>query len=131
MKGTDEFAFYSSFYNSLEINTTFYNVPRRNEVWEQWRDRAPRDTFMYVIKAWRYFTHMKKLQVDEGDILLRLHNNVDFIERWNIMISKCDILTHVGGVLLQVTLVNSYNYVNSFLLILPTQTSRPGAVRQA
>lgn len=45
---------------SVEINRSFYSLPRA-EVVSTWRDATPAD-FVFAFKASRYLTHMKKLK---------------------------------------------------------------------
>jgi uncharacterized protein YecE (DUF72 family) len=62
----DEFEFYASEFNCVELNATFYRWFSES-VWEGWRKKAAaiRPSFQYVIKAHQYFTHMKRLDIDE------------------------------------------------------------------
>lgn len=60
----DWFAFYAGVFDTVEINNSFYRLPKA-ETFAQWRDRAPQH-FRYAVKAPRLITHMKKLkEVDE------------------------------------------------------------------
>lgn len=56
----EEFSYYVSKFGTVEINSTFYHLPK-NSVWEGWEKRAPKD-FIYAVKMSRYLTHMKKLE---------------------------------------------------------------------
>ena len=51
--------FYAGRLNSVEINNTFYRMPRR-ELLEGWAAKVP-DGFQFAIKAPRRITHSKKL----------------------------------------------------------------------
>jgi len=55
----EEFAYYFSKFNTVEINNTFYRLPNE-AVFEAWEQASPTD-FLFVLKASRYITHMKKL----------------------------------------------------------------------
>jgi uncharacterized protein YecE (DUF72 family) len=55
--------FYASHFNTVEINNTFYNFPKEENL-KQWLEQTP-DDFKFTIKANRYFSHMKKLKTDE------------------------------------------------------------------
>lgn len=59
LKQSEWFEYYCSMFDCVEINNTFYHLPKR-EVFERWRDVSP-DGFHYAVKASRYITHMKKL----------------------------------------------------------------------
>jgi len=64
-------AYYSSRLPSVEINNTFYRLPRES-VLEDWSDQTP-DGFRFVLKASRRITHFKRLSgaEDETDYMLR------------------------------------------------------------
>lgn len=59
-------AYYSRQLRSVEINNTFYRLPRA-ELLEKWAAQVP-DDFSFVLKASRRITHMKRLK-DAGDPL--------------------------------------------------------------
>ena len=52
--------FYSGRFNAVEINNTFYRMPR-SSVMEQWREQVP-DPFRFVLKTPQRITHRKKLE---------------------------------------------------------------------
>ena len=58
--------YYSRRLDSVEINNTFYRLPRA-EMLEKWASTVP-DDFTFVLKASRRITHMKRLK-DAGDPL--------------------------------------------------------------
>ena len=58
--------YYSRQLSSVEINNTFYRLPRA-EMLEKWASTVP-DDFAFVLKASRRITHMKRLK-DAGDPL--------------------------------------------------------------
>lgn len=51
---------YAEHFDTVEVNTTFYRLPRRDAV-AHWVEQTPAD-FMFVVKASRYLTHVKRLQ---------------------------------------------------------------------
>ncbi|SDG39300.1 Uncharacterized conserved protein YecE, DUF72 family [Psychroflexus sediminis] len=51
--------YYSQNFNSVEVNGTFYNLPK-DETIQSWHDSAPHN-FGFTLKGSRYITHMKKL----------------------------------------------------------------------
>jgi len=59
LKVKDEFGYYLGKFGTVEINNTFYHLPK-SETFEKWHDTVP-DGFVYAIKASRFITHMKKL----------------------------------------------------------------------
>lgn len=53
------FAHYSAEFDTVEINASFYRLPRP-ETFDGWREKAP-PGFRYAVKVNRFITHMKKL----------------------------------------------------------------------
>jgi len=51
---------YGQIFDSVEVNGTFYSLPKSTTV-EEWREKVP-DNFVFSVKASRYITHMKKLK---------------------------------------------------------------------
>ncbi len=54
-RGFDELSFYSQFFDTVEINTTFYGQPRA-EVCRTWADKTSRN-FQFCVKIFQQFTH--------------------------------------------------------------------------
>jgi uncharacterized protein YecE (DUF72 family) len=52
-------AHYAEAFDTVEVNTTFYRLPKRDAV-ANWVAQTPPD-FLFTIKASRYLTHMKRL----------------------------------------------------------------------
>jgi uncharacterized protein YecE (DUF72 family) len=52
--------FYSERFNSVEINNTFYHMPKEN-VLASWAEQVQRD-FIFAIKAPQVITHLKQLR---------------------------------------------------------------------
>ena len=50
---------YASLFDTVEVNATFYRLPRRTAV-ANWVNRTPRE-FLFAIKGSRYLTHIKRL----------------------------------------------------------------------
>jgi uncharacterized protein YecE (DUF72 family) len=55
---TDELKFYSRYFNTVEVNSTFYR-PAAAKTSEAWVKRTP-DDFEFTVKAWQQFTHKKE-----------------------------------------------------------------------
>ncbi len=70
LANSEMLAFYSERLPAVEINNTFYRLPRK-DVLESWATSVP-DSFRFVIKASRRITHFKRLKApfDEVDYLL-------------------------------------------------------------
>lgn len=52
--------FYVEHLHTVEINTSFYNLPQKTTI-DKWYHNVP-ENFIFSIKASRYITHMKKLK---------------------------------------------------------------------
>lgn len=59
LKIKDEFEYYSRYFDTVEINNSFYRLPTK-EIFSRWKMRAP-ENFLYAVKGSRFITHMKKL----------------------------------------------------------------------
>ena len=77
-------SYYASRLPAVEINNTFYRMPRSHVV-ETWRDSVP-DGFRFVIKASRRITHQKRLK--------------DADEPMGFLLSRAEILGPKLGALL-------------------------------
>jgi uncharacterized protein YecE (DUF72 family) len=53
-------AFYAQRFDTVEVNSTFYRLPRREAV-ARWVDQTP-PGFCFSVKASRYLTHVKRLR---------------------------------------------------------------------
>src|SRR5215831_11913981 len=61
--------FYGERFRSVEINNTFYRLPKAS-VLEAWANEVPAD-FRFVLKASQRITHMQRLK-DTGDLVAYL-----------------------------------------------------------
>jgi len=52
-------AHYSTLFDTVEINNTFYRLPRISAV-QGWVEQSPRD-FLFAVKMSRYITHIRRL----------------------------------------------------------------------
>ena len=74
--GFDELEYYARHFDTVEVNSTFYGVPRR-AVTAAWADRTP-DDFAFSVKLYQQFTHprmfaaatgnSKDAKADRGDV---------------------------------------------------------------
>lgn len=64
-------SYYSKFFNSVEINTTFYHLPSTKTV-KNWITQVPK-SFCFSIKASRFITHIKRLKDCEESLKLFYH----------------------------------------------------------
>jgi len=67
-KGTkDELTYYAKVYNSIELNATFYNLYREDQILK-WKNKTPAD-FKFYPKLPKYVSHDKKLNEGYQDYL--------------------------------------------------------------
>jgi len=69
-KPEDMLAFYGEKLPAVEINNTFYRLPKR-EVLESWAGSVP-DGFRFAVKASRRITHIKRMKGAEDETLYLL-----------------------------------------------------------
>ncbi|WAC15378.1 DUF72 domain-containing protein [Dyadobacter pollutisoli] len=59
--------YYSTIFNSIEINSTFYKLPLARTI-AKWAGEVP-DTFRFTFKLWREITHIKNLSFQPEDVV--------------------------------------------------------------
>jgi uncharacterized protein YecE (DUF72 family) len=62
--------YYSARFNTVEINNTFYKMPVEKTV-KHWHEITPLK-FVFAVKGYRYFTHLKKFNTD-GEFVRNLN----------------------------------------------------------
>jgi uncharacterized protein YecE (DUF72 family) len=72
VKQKDWLPYYSQYFDTVEINNTFYQLPQKT-VFENWQRSVP-SHFNFVVKVSRYITHIKKLNQPEQPLLNFLEN---------------------------------------------------------
>lgn len=99
-------AFYSRYFSTVEINSTFYRLPFQNMI-KGWRQRAP-EGFIFAVKGSRRITHVKKL-VNIEDELTRFIDRVSGLKE------------HLGPILWQLPpqLHSDLEKLENFLALLP------------
>jgi uncharacterized protein YecE (DUF72 family) len=65
---------YAEHFNTVEVNATFYRLPRREAV-AKWVEQTPAG-FSFAVKASRYLTHVKRL-LDLGPGLDRFYERIE------------------------------------------------------
>ncbi|WP_281950479.1 DUF72 domain-containing protein [Nitrosophilus kaiyonis] len=68
---TKYFDYYVKNFDTVELNSTFYHLPKEKTV-EHWNEKTPED-FIFSLKAYRGITHYKRLKDVKDDIYLYLH----------------------------------------------------------
>lgn len=61
----NELEFYSQFFNTVEVNSSFYRPPAAGYV-HNWAHRVP-DNFRFSVKLWQKFTHPKMFKESTGE----------------------------------------------------------------
>lgn len=77
LSSTGWLQFYADRFHSVEINSSFYNLPEK-KTFEKWKEETPRN-FVFSVKASRYITHMKKLK-EPVDAVKRFIDRVDVLK---------------------------------------------------
>ncbi len=65
---------YAERFDTVEVNTTFYRLPKRDAV-AAWVQQTP-DGFLFTVKASRYLTHIKRL-TDLTDGVARFYERIE------------------------------------------------------
>jgi uncharacterized protein YecE (DUF72 family) len=66
--------YYAEHFDTVEVNATFYRLPRRDVV-ANWVKGSPPD-FLFAVKASRYLTHIRRL-TDVGGGVARFYERID------------------------------------------------------
>jgi len=74
----NELEYYSQFFNTVEINSSFYRPPEPGQVLS-WVRRVPQD-FVFTAKLWRKFTHPKMFQQATGRDAVISQQDVDIFK---------------------------------------------------
>jgi uncharacterized protein YecE (DUF72 family) len=65
---------YATLFDTVEVNSTFYRLPKVNTV-QGWVEQTPPD-FLFAVKASRYLTHIRRLRDLEGGVQ-RFYERID------------------------------------------------------
>ncbi|OGO53239.1 MAG: hypothetical protein A2148_01890 [Chloroflexi bacterium RBG_16_68_14] len=106
LKQREWFAHYARHFSTVEINNTFYRLPKEG-AWEQWCRQAP-SGFRYAVKGSRFITHIKRLRGCEEPV-------ETFVGRARLLGD------HLGPVLWQLPpqMKCDLDRLESFLMVLP------------
>ncbi len=66
LKRDETLSFYSKYFNTVEINSSFYHILKPKTV-ENWISQVPKD-FVFSFKMSRFITHIKRLAVEEKSL---------------------------------------------------------------
>lgn len=90
-KTKSRLCYYSSLFNSIEINSSFYKVPQKNTV-ARWVVDTPSD-FKFTFKLWRGITHNKGLVFKQKEVF-------EFMDRISVVEQKkgCLLVQFPGSI---------------------------------
>ena len=71
----NELEYYSQFFNTVEVNSSFYRPPNPGYVYN-WVKRVPKD-FLFTVKLWQKFTHPKMYKEATGEEAVISQKDVD------------------------------------------------------
>lgn len=75
----NELEYYSQFFNTVEINSSFYRPPNPGYVYN-WARRVP-GGFLFTVKLWQKFTHPQMYQEATGKEAVISQGDVDLFKR--------------------------------------------------
>lgn len=99
-----QFDFYKTVFRTVELNNSFYRLPAAI-TFAVWNKNSPQD-FVFAVKATRFITHMKKLNVDKAGIK-QFFTRVDKLEEklgpilfqlpplWNVNTERLEHFLHI------------------------------------
>lgn len=99
LKKKDQLQYFTANFDTVELNNSFYRQPTLQN-FETWQEQAP-ENFIYAVKANRYFTHLKKLNVTQNEIVEFLNASLGLGKKlgpilfqlppkWNINIERLE-----------------------------------------
>ena len=65
-RDSSRLTYYSTLFNSIEFNSTFYKIPMAATV-GKWKDSV-NDNFRFTFKLWKQITHIKNLNFQRSDV---------------------------------------------------------------
>ena len=74
----DELEYYSQFFKTVEINSSFYRPPNKGYVYN-WVRRVTKD-FLFTVKLWQKFTHPKMYKEATGEDAVINQEDIDLFQ---------------------------------------------------
>jgi len=68
LKSTEWLSYYARYFNTVELNVTFYRLPPES-MFLGWYEKTPAN-FLFMAKGPRYITHRKKINIDDNYLKL-------------------------------------------------------------
>ncbi|MFH0914596.1 MAG: DUF72 domain-containing protein [Chloroflexota bacterium] len=75
----DELEYYSQFFRTVEVNSSFYRPPDPATV-HRWVKRVP-EGFLFTVKLWQKFTHPRMYRTATGEEAVISREDVDLFQR--------------------------------------------------
>jgi uncharacterized protein YecE (DUF72 family) len=75
----NELEYYSQFFNTVEVNSSFYRPPNPGYVYN-WARRVPQG-FLFTVKLWQKFTHPRMYEEATGEAAVISQKDVDQFKR--------------------------------------------------
>ncbi|MGB2813609.1 MAG: DUF72 domain-containing protein [Dehalococcoidales bacterium] len=75
----NELEYYSQFFNTVEINSSFYRPPNPGYV-DNWVRRTP-GGFLFAVKLWQKFTHPRMYEAATSEVAVISQNDVDLFRQ--------------------------------------------------
>ncbi len=75
----NELEYYSQFFKTVEVNSSFYRPPNPGYV-QNWVRRVPQD-FLFTVKLWQKFTHPKMYEEATGEVASISQDDVDLFKQ--------------------------------------------------
>ncbi len=110
LKPQDWLAYYSHYFDTVEINSSFYRLPTE-ETLNRWRDLTPAD-FIFAVKGSRFITHLKRLKDSEASVS-------KFLERLSILDRKLEVILWQLPPSLPLSLEHLQNFLSFVRNLLP------------
>ena len=73
---------YTERFDTVEVNTSFYRIPKRETV-SAWQEATP-ERFKFALKLWRGITHYKKL-TNSGEFTRRF---LEVADAWSLFAGR-------------------------------------------
>ncbi len=84
LKSRDWLSYYAEHFNAVEINATFYRLPRKS-TFEKWYNETPQD-FVFSVKASKVITHVKRLKDVEEELAKLLERASALKEKLRVLL---------------------------------------------
>ena len=79
LKSQDKLKYFSQYFNTTEINYSFYHLPRPI-TFQNWYKNTPKD-FIFAVKVSRFITHIKRLRGAKQDWAIFLKNALNLKDK--------------------------------------------------